>query len=134
MQTLAKKPQGSWVAVPIPVSNPTIGTGLQATLLYLHPKISSAPNVPNATSGVMGMYTDTESWFVGGFHDGNWSDDRYRFSVFGGTNEFDLDYFGTGEDIPRQLQESRLAARKSRMESNRAQQCRVCEELVSVSS
>ncbi len=43
-------------------------------------------------------------------------------------------YFGTGEDIPRQLQESRLAARKSRMESNRAQQCRVCEELVSVSS
>lgn len=43
-------------------------------------------------------------------------------------------YFRTGEDIPKQLHESRLAARTSRMEANRAQSCRMCEELVSVSS
>ena len=43
-------------------------------------------------------------------------------------------YFGTGEDIPKQLHNSRLAARMSRMESNRAQSCRMCEELVSVGS
>ena len=43
-------------------------------------------------------------------------------------------YFGTGEDIPKQLQESRLAARKSRMEANRAQSCRVCEDVVAISS
>jgi len=43
-------------------------------------------------------------------------------------------YFGTGEDIPKQLHESRLAARRSRLEANRAQSCRMCEELVSVSS
>ena len=43
-------------------------------------------------------------------------------------------YFGTGGEIPKQLQESRLAARKSRMESNRSQSCPMCERLVSVSS
>ena len=43
-------------------------------------------------------------------------------------------YFGAGADIPKQLQDARLAARKSRMEANRAQSCPVCEETVSVSS
>ncbi|MDB4680133.1 DDE-type integrase/transposase/recombinase [Planctomycetaceae bacterium] len=43
-------------------------------------------------------------------------------------------YFGTDEDIPQQLHESRLMARRSRLEANRAQSCRMCEELISVSS
>jgi hypothetical protein len=97
IKVLATKPQGTWLAVPIPISNPTVGTGLQAAILYLHPKSSPDPNVPNATSGVMGMYTDTESWFAGGFHDGNWSEDLYRFRILAGSGEFDLDYFGIGE-------------------------------------
>jgi len=98
IKALAVKPQGTWLPVPIPVSNPTIGTGLQAAILYLHPKKSEDSTVPNATSGIMGMYTDTESWFVGGFHDGNWREDRYRFRILGGAGEFDLDFFGTGDD------------------------------------
>lgn len=36
-------------------------------------------------------------------------------------------YYGTGQEIPGQLQEARIAARKSRMESNRSQSCRMCE-------
>lgn len=91
------KKEGTWLPVPIPVANPTIGAGLQAALLYLHPQTSSDPNVPNATSGVVGMYTDTDSWFAGGFHDGNLKDDLYRFRVLGGTGEFNLDYYGIGE-------------------------------------
>ncbi len=43
-------------------------------------------------------------------------------------------FFGTGDEIPTQLQESRFAARKSRMESNRAQSCRVCEDVVAIGS
>jgi hypothetical protein len=96
IKALAAKPKGTWLPVPIPISNPTLGTGLQAAILYLHPKRSENPAVPNATSGVIGLYTDTESWFAGGFHDGNWSEDRYRFRILGGTGEFDLDFFGTG--------------------------------------
>ncbi|MDG2390803.1 MAG: hypothetical protein P8M30_15950 [Planctomycetaceae bacterium] len=43
-------------------------------------------------------------------------------------------YFETSEDMPWQLHESRLAARRSRLEANRAQSWRMCQELVSVSS
>ena len=42
-------------------------------------------------------------------------------------------YYGTGTDIPKQLEASRIAARQSRMEANRAQTCQACEELVSIS-
>jgi len=43
-------------------------------------------------------------------------------------------YFGTGSKIPKKLEASRIAARKSRMEANRAQTCQVCEEAVSIRS
>ena len=43
-------------------------------------------------------------------------------------------YFGTGTEIPKQLEASRIAARQSRMKANRAQTCQTCEELVSISS
>jgi len=43
-------------------------------------------------------------------------------------------YFGTGSTIPKKLEASRIAARKSRMDANRAQTCRTCEEIVSISS
>jgi transposase InsO family protein len=46
----------------------------------------------------------------------------------------DEKYFGTGEDVPKQLEETRLAARRLRMEANRARRCHVCEEVVSISS
>jgi putative transposase len=46
----------------------------------------------------------------------------------------DEKYFGTGEDVPKQLEEARLAARRQRMEVNRARRCHVCEEVVSISS
>lgn len=89
-----KKERGRWVPVPIPVSNPTIGSGLQAVLMYLHPKQS--PDTPNATSGLAAMYTDTESTFVGGFHDNYFLNDKYRLLVFGGYGIFNLDFYGIG--------------------------------------
>ena len=94
----SKKEQGAWLPVPIPVSNPTIGTGLQAALLYLHPKTSADPEIPNSTSGIAGLYTDSDSWFVGGFHDGSLKNDLYRFRALAGTGKFNLDYFGIGDD------------------------------------
>ena len=48
--------KGNFVAVPIPISNPTVGTGLQAALLYLHPKKDDSQS-QNSTSGIVGMYT-----------------------------------------------------------------------------
>jgi putative transposase len=43
-------------------------------------------------------------------------------------------YFGTGSKIPKKLETSRIAARKSRMDVNRAQTCPTCEEIVSIST
>ena len=98
VKSLNKKEKGAWLPVPIPISNPTVGTGLQAALLYLHPKTSTDPTALNPTSGIMGMYTDSDSWFAGGFHDGNWKDDLYRFRALAGTGKFNLDFFGIGDD------------------------------------
>lgn len=90
--------KGTWLPIPIPVSNPTIGSGLQAALLYLHPQTSKDPNAPGATSGIMAMYTDTDTRLVGGFHDGSWEEDLYRFRIVAGSGVFNLDYFGSTAD------------------------------------
>ena len=92
-EALEKK--GNWIAVPIPISNPTIGTGLQGALIYLHPR--EGEDVPNITSGLVGMYTNTDSWFLGAFHDDNFVNDKYRLRIFGGYGRFVLDFFGVGD-------------------------------------
>jgi outer membrane protein assembly factor BamA len=89
------KHKGSWLPIPIPMANPTLGTGLVGTLLYLHSEDS--PDEPTATSGVGALYTDSESWFVGGFHDDYWFDDSLRFKALIGTGDFNLDYYGVGD-------------------------------------
>ncbi|WP_158224580.1 BamA/TamA family outer membrane protein [Agaribacterium haliotis] len=88
--------KGAWMAVPIPFANPTIGAGLQAALLYMHAK--KDPDTPNATSGVGGMYSDTDSYFVGAFHDDYWDKDRYRFTFLYGYGNLNLNYYGSGNE------------------------------------
>ncbi len=41
-------------------------------------------------------------------------------------------YFGTGGEIPQQLEGSRIAARESRVKLNRAQTCQTCEDPVDI--
>ena len=86
------------VVVPIPISNPTIGTGLAVTALYLHPQKEEGGNVPTTTSGVVGMYTDSESWLTGIFHDGFYKDDKYRVRAALGYGDFKLKFYGVGND------------------------------------
>ena len=86
--------KGSFLAVPIPVSNPTVGTGLQTALLYLHGK-AAEDNTPNATSGLAAMYTDNETWLFGAFHDNYLFDDKLRLLAVAGTGDINLDYYGS---------------------------------------
>lgn len=102
IRAMGLKPEGTWLPVPIPISNPTIGSGLQVALLYLHPKDNEDSDAPNSTSAIIGMYTNTETWMAGAFHDGTLSNDRYRYRVMIGTGEFNLDYFGLSSDSPLQ--------------------------------
>ena len=89
--------KGNFVAVPIPISNPTVGTGLQAALLYLHPKEENSQS-KNSTSGIAGMYTDSNSWLAGIFHDGYWANETYKFTGYLGGGELNLKYYGIGDD------------------------------------
>ncbi len=88
------------VPVPIPIANPTIGVGLAAGLLYLHPQKSQNPDAPTTTTGVFGMYTDTQSWAGGAIHDGYYLNDRIRFRFPAVHGEFNLDFYGVGNDSP----------------------------------
>ena len=40
------------VPIPIPIANPTIGTGLAGALLYIHPSKSNEPDAPTSTTGI----------------------------------------------------------------------------------
>ena len=73
--------------VPIPVSNPTVGTGLNLAVLYLHAKVEGDES-PAATSGAAAMATDGGARLVGGFHDSGLYDDHFRISAFAGVGEF----------------------------------------------
>jgi len=53
---------------------------------------------------------------------------RLPHSAFGGQTPDEM-YFGTGGDIPKQLEAARQAARKSRLEANRKTCCPTCEPL-----
>jgi hypothetical protein len=90
------KTDARFVPVPIPISNPTIGSGLGAALLYLHSKNDADPKQPTSTTGLLGMYTNTESWAVGAFHDGFYFKDRTRLRAAAGYGEFNLKFYGIG--------------------------------------
>lgn len=89
--------RGSWLVVPVPVANPTVGNGLQLAILYLHPKTEDDADSPQTTSGIGAMATDTHSRLVGAFHDASYLDDRFRLSAFGGRGRFNLTYYGIGD-------------------------------------
>ncbi|MGF1750176.1 BamA/TamA family outer membrane protein [Vibrio cionasavignyae] len=86
-----------FIALPIPMSNPTLGTGVQLVGLYMHAKEPDS-KAHNDTTALVGMVTSTKSWLVGAFHDGALKDDsiRYTGGIFHG--KLNLKYFGDGND------------------------------------
>lgn len=83
------------VAMPIPMSNPAIGTGLGVAALALYTPGGSAR--PWST-GVGGLYTDNDSWGAGVFQRFYLGGDRVRVTGFAGTGEFNLKFYGIGQD------------------------------------
>jgi outer membrane protein assembly factor BamA len=87
--------KASFVAMPIPLSNPAIGSGLGAVGLALYkPSGAARP----WTSGVGGLYTDSKSWAVAAFQKAYLGGDKYRVTAGAGTGVFNVDYFGIGSD------------------------------------
>lgn len=79
--------------VPIPLSNPALGTGLTLTaMMFYNP--NSAPNP--WISGVGASYTSTDTWAVFGFHSMSLAQDRFRALVIAGYSDANLKFYGIG--------------------------------------
>jgi hypothetical protein len=90
------KQSGKWgnlLPLPIIVTEPAIGNGLGATLIYFHKEdekkapVSTARNLsktgerqkpPPTASGIFGFYTDNDTYAFGIGHSNSFADDHYR--------------------------------------------------------
>jgi len=79
--TRLKLQKGDFVAVPIPISNPTLDTGLVAGAAYFLAQTAVQRQAqPASVVGVGGMYTTNESKVIGIFQQDYWRNDRWRFT------------------------------------------------------
>jgi len=76
-----KVQRGDFVAVPIPISNPTLDTGLVAGAAYFYAQTEEQQKAqPASVTGIGGMYTNNESKALGLFQQNYWRDNRWRFT------------------------------------------------------
>ncbi|MES1198650.1 MAG: BamA/TamA family outer membrane protein [Pseudomonadota bacterium] len=85
----------SFVVAPIPLSDPAIGSGLGFGAMALYHK--DADGRP-WTTGLGGFYADSSSWAVAIFHKAHFHNDLYRLTAIGGYGDFNLDFFGIGQN------------------------------------
>lgn len=77
---LSKKPK-NLLLVPIPMSNPTFGTGLILAGAYFYPQSEEQRNVQAASfTGAAAGYTNNKSWFAGVMQQNYWNEDTWRFT------------------------------------------------------
>jgi len=93
-ESKAKK-KTDFVVMPIPISNPTIGTGLAVAAMYLY-KIDEASPASNTMAGA--LYTDTDSWAAGIAQTTYFKADKYRANGVLGYGSFNIQFFGVGNE------------------------------------
>ena len=77
-----------FIAAPIPISSPTLGTGLAAVAAILFPISREDEVSPPTTIGVGGLYTDNKSWAFGAAARLYLSEDRWRILSGAARGEF----------------------------------------------
>jgi hypothetical protein len=93
--------QRNFVIVPIPLSNPTIGTGLILGGAYFYKQTPEQKKVqPASVTGVGGMYTTTDSYAYGIGQQSYWNEDKWRFAGFLGYVNLELPLFAPSPNDP----------------------------------
>jgi hypothetical protein len=95
-----------FLPVPIIITEPAVDNGIGAAGVFFHqpkadqmkPDADGEFILPNV-SAVAVAVTGNDSWIVGGGHFRNWGKDHYRYNVFGGYANINLDWYG-GDDFP----------------------------------
>jgi hypothetical protein len=79
------------VIMPIPIANPTVGTGLALVSLFTY---NLDPESPASSTALAAGMTDNGSWIAGLQQSLYWSANRYRLDLIVGRGEAHLKYFG----------------------------------------
>jgi hypothetical protein len=103
-----------FLPVPIIITEPAVGYGAGAALLFFHAK-KAAPILqktesritndrdtkktllPPSISGLVGLGTENGTWAAGGFHFGSWQQDRMRYLGGVAYPSVNLTFYGGGE-------------------------------------
>jgi hypothetical protein len=91
----AVKTGSNFVIAPIPISNPSVGTGLALTGMWLYDVDKDSP----ASSTALGAgYLSSGTWLVGAGEKLNFDADRYRLNAAVGLGQVNYTFYGVGAD------------------------------------
>jgi outer membrane protein assembly factor BamA len=89
--------RGEWLAAPIPISSPAIGSGLAWGVGYVFPFNKKDKISPDSVIGVGGLFTNNGSYGIAGGGKLYLKQDRYRFTIAGGDANINADVYGVGK-------------------------------------
>ena len=94
------------IPIAVPITEPAVGYGLVAGLMYFIPKEDSKLQ-SDMIIGAAGLTTNG-TWFAGGGYLGFWNEENLKYTGFIGYGQITMDYYGFGEDIPVQFDQNVL--------------------------
>ncbi len=84
----------------IPITEPAVGYGGGAALLYFHKRKKKYDSyVPPSVSGVVGLYTQNKTWGAGAFHSHIFGENRVRTLTALLKADLRIKYFGNNNPI-----------------------------------
>lgn len=94
-QTVSKERERPWLISPIVVANPAFGNGGGAIGMYFFNTDKDGSDNPDSSISGVGMYSDTDSYFIGLFGQTFWKEDTWRITAGVAhpriKNDFDID-------------------------------------------
>ena len=101
-----------FLPVPILITEPAIGYGGGVALVYLSESIGDESKktgetrqrfAPPAISAIALGGTDNGTWFAGGYLSRSFHKDSLRYGGILGTADVNMDYYGSGNNLPRPI-------------------------------
>jgi hypothetical protein len=119
-ETAVKVQRGNFVAVPVPISNPTLDTGLVAGAAYFYPQSEEEKKrQPASLTAAAGMYTSNDSRALGVAQQNYWKNDQWRFTGVVGAVDLRLsllapDDTGRGSNVDWRINGNLIYSKLSR--------------------
>lgn len=91
-----------FLPVVAPITEPAVGYGAAGSLLYFVPTRaydSAMFSMPDM-AGLLGGYTQNNTWIAGGMYFGFWNNDKIRYQGVAIYSDANLKYYGSGGILP----------------------------------